>query len=71
MCSIEEAANSIAFACKKYYVQVLLKELGLLNTTSKTYHLALFNVLMLHYSMMHFFHVAALVVVALFNFALF
>ena len=43
MCSIEEAANSIAFACKKYYVQVLLKELSLLNTTSKTYHLALFN----------------------------
>ena len=70
MCSIDKAANSIAFACKKHYVQVLLKESGLLNTTSKTYHLALFNVLMLHYFMIHNFHVS-LVIVALFNFVLF
>ena len=37
MCPIDKAANNIAFICKKYYVQVLLKELGLLNTTSNTY----------------------------------
>ena len=37
MCPIDKAANKIAFICKKYYVQVLLKELGLLNTTSNTY----------------------------------
>ena len=28
----DKAANNIAFICKKYYVQVLLNELGLLNT---------------------------------------
>ena len=33
MCPIDRAANNIAFICKKYYVQVLLKEFGLLNTT--------------------------------------
>ena len=37
MCPIDEAANNIVFICKKYYVQVLLKELGLLITTSSTY----------------------------------
>ena len=37
MCPIDKAANNIAFICKKYYAQVLLKELGLLNTTSNTY----------------------------------
>ena len=37
MCPIDKAANNIAFICKKYYVQVLLKELGSLNTTSSTY----------------------------------
>ena len=37
MCPIDKAATNIAFICKKYYVQVLLKELGLLNTTSNTY----------------------------------
>ena len=26
MCPIDKAANSIAFICKNYYVQVLLKE---------------------------------------------
>ena len=36
MCPIDKAANNIAFVYKKYYVQVLLKELGLLNTTSNT-----------------------------------
>ena len=36
MCLIDKTANNIAFICKKY-VQVLLKELGLLNTTSNTY----------------------------------
>ena len=35
----DKAANNIAFVCKKYYVQVLLKELSLLNTTSNTYQL--------------------------------
>ena len=37
MCPIDKAATNIAFICKKYYVQVLLKELGLLNATSNTY----------------------------------
>ena len=37
MCPIDKAVNNIAFICKKYYAQVLLKELGLLNTTSNTY----------------------------------
>ena len=33
ICPTDKAANNIAFICKKYYVQVLLNELGLLNTT--------------------------------------
>ena len=37
ICSIDRAGNNIAFICNQYYVQVLLKELGLLNTTSNTY----------------------------------
>ena len=37
MCPIDEAANNIIFICKKYYVRVFLKELGLLTTTSNTY----------------------------------
>ena len=37
ICPIDKAANNIPFICKKYYVQVFLKELGLLNTTSNTY----------------------------------
>ena len=40
MCPIDKAANNIAFICKKYYVQVLLKELGLLSDTSNTYQQA-------------------------------
>ena len=37
MYSVDKPTNNIAFICKKYYFQVLLKELGLLNTTSITY----------------------------------
>ena len=37
MCPIDKAANNIAFICKKYYAQVLLKELVLLNTTLNAY----------------------------------
>ena len=37
ICSIDRAGNNIVFICNQYYVQVLLKELGLLNTTSNTY----------------------------------
>ena len=37
MCPIDKAANNIALICKKYYVQVLIKELGLLSATSNTY----------------------------------
>ena len=37
MCSTDKAANNIAFICKKNYVQVLLKKLGLLSATSDTY----------------------------------
>ena len=36
MCPIDKAANNIVFICKKY-VQVLVKELCLQNTTSNTY----------------------------------
>ena len=36
MCPIDKAGNNIRFICKKYYVHILLKELGLLNTTSNT-----------------------------------
>ena len=37
MCPMDKAANNIAIICKKYYVQILLKELGLLNTKSNFY----------------------------------
>ena len=37
MCPIDKTANNIAFTSKKYYDQVLLKELGLLNTTSNIF----------------------------------
>ena len=33
MFPIDKVANNIAFICTKYYAQVLLKELSLLNTT--------------------------------------
>ena len=37
VCPIDKTANNIAFISKKYCVQVLLKELGLLNLTSNIY----------------------------------
>ena len=37
MCPVDKAANNIAFACKKYYVQLLLNNLGLLTTTSNSF----------------------------------
>ena len=37
MCPVDKAASNTAFRCKENYVQVLLKELSLLNTTSNTY----------------------------------
>ena len=37
MCPIDKVANNIAFICRKYYVQVLTKELVLLSATSNTY----------------------------------
>ena len=37
MCPIDKAPNNVAFIFKKYYVQVVIKELGLLDTTSNTY----------------------------------
>ena len=37
VCPIGTTANNIAFICQKCYVQVLLKELRLLNTTLDTY----------------------------------
>ena len=37
MFPIGKAANKIAFIYEKYYVQVLLKELGFLNRTSNPY----------------------------------
>ena len=37
MCPIDKAANNTAFICKKYYVEVILKELGLISIPSNTY----------------------------------
>ena len=37
MCPIDKAANNTAFICKKYYVRVILKELGLAEIPSTTY----------------------------------
>ena len=37
MCPIDKAANNIAFTCKKYYANVLLKKFGLSNTTPNIY----------------------------------
>ena len=34
---IDKAANNIAFVCKRYYVEVILKEIGVLDTASDTY----------------------------------
>ena len=37
MCPVDKAPDNIAFICEKYYIQVLLKDLGLLNITSNIY----------------------------------
>ena len=37
MVPIDKAANNVAFICKRFYAQVLLKELGLLGTATSTY----------------------------------
>ena len=37
MCPIDKAANNTAFICKKYYVEVIMKELGLISIPSNTY----------------------------------
>ena len=37
MCPIDKAANNTAFICKRYYVEVILKELGLNSSQSNTY----------------------------------
>ena len=34
---IDKAANNIAIICKKYYVTVILKEIGILDAGNKTY----------------------------------
>ena len=43
MCPIDRAVGDIAYISKRYYVRVLLKELGLLDTTSGTYQQDLFR----------------------------
>ena len=37
MVPIDKASNNIAFVCKRFYAQVLLKELGLLGDSTSTY----------------------------------
>ena len=37
MVPIDKAANNVAFVCKRFYAQVLLKELGLLDASTSTY----------------------------------
>ena len=39
MTPVDKADSNVAFICKKYYVDVLVKELGLGNETSNTYKL--------------------------------
>ena len=34
---IDKAANNVAFICKRFYAEVLLKELGILGTSTSTY----------------------------------
>ena len=43
MCPIDRAVGDIAYISKRYYVRVLIKELGLLDTTSGTYQQDLFR----------------------------
>ena len=37
MVPIDKAANNVAFVCKRYYALVLLKELGLVGSSTSTY----------------------------------
>ena len=37
MVPIDKAANNVAFVCKRFYAQVLLKELGLIGSSTSTY----------------------------------
>ena len=37
MAPMDKAANNVAFICKRYYAEILLQELGLLNVPSQTY----------------------------------
>ena len=37
MVPIDKAANNVAFVCQRYYAQVILKELGLIGTSTSTY----------------------------------
>ena len=37
MVPIDKASNNVAFICKRFYISVILQELGLLNTPSPTY----------------------------------
>ena len=37
MCPVDKAANNTAFICKKYYHDIILKELGLILNSSPTY----------------------------------
>ena len=34
---IDKAANNVAFICKKYYIERILKEIGLVGKASNTY----------------------------------
>ena len=37
---IDKAANNVAFICKKYYIERILKEIGLFGTPSNTYNIS-------------------------------
>ena len=34
---IDKAANNVAFICKRFYVEVILREIGILGTGNETY----------------------------------
>ena len=40
---IDKAANNIAIICKKYYVTVILKEIGILDAGNETYKIITTN----------------------------
>ena len=48
---IDKAANDIAIICKRFYIEKLLLEIGLLNTPSETYKLSSRNVDEVHHSL--------------------